>query len=161
MGAGKSSVGALLAADLGCDFVDLDAVIEHKARQPIPEIFAGRGEAEFRRLESEALDWVLSAGVSRRVIALGGGAYVQAGNRERIARSTALVVFLEVTLEEAERRVRVYGKQRPLTADRDAFARLFAERDSFYRQAHFSLDTTNKSIVTIAKELAAWVREQQ
>jgi shikimate kinase len=161
MGAGKSSVGAALAIELDCDFIDLDFVVEHKAGLPIAEIFASQGEQAFRRIESEALDQVLAATTRRRVVALGGGAYVQAGNRDRIARSAALVVFLEVTLEEAARRIEGYANRRPLAADREAFAKLFHHRHPFYEQAHFRTDTTAKSIVTIAKELAAWVKEQE
>ena len=161
MGAGKSSVGAALASELGCSFVDLDAVVENSAGQPVAAIFSADGEQRFRQLESEALDQVLSSGSERRVVALGGGTYVQPENRDRIARSSALVVFLEVALEEAMRRVRRYADKRPLAANREAFAKLFEERRSAYEQAHVRTDTTNKSIVTIAKELAAWVREQE
>jgi shikimate kinase len=161
MGAGKSSVGAALAGELGCDFVDLDSVVEHRAGQPVATIFAAEGEQGFRQLESEALDQVLSSGVERRVVALGGGTYAESGNRDRIARSRALVVFLEVALHEAARRVQHYAGKRPLAANPEAFAKLFEERRSAYEHAHFRTDTTNKPITTIAKELAAWVREQE
>jgi len=161
MGAGKSSVGAALASELGCNFVDLDAVVEQRAGQPVAAIFSAEGEQRFRQLESEALEQVLSTGIECRVIALGGGTYVQAENRDRIARSSALVVFLEVALEEAIRRVRYFAGKRPLSANREAFAKLFEERRPAYEQAHFRTDTTNKPIMAIAKELAAWVREQE
>jgi shikimate kinase len=161
MGAGKSSVGAALASELGCSFIDLDAVVEENAGQPAAAIFGTEGEQRFRQIESEALDQVLSTGTERRVIALGGGTYAQSGNRDRIARSGALVVFLEVELEEAMRRVGDFVGTRPLAANREAFARLFEERRSAYGQAHVRTDTTNKPITTIAKELAAWFREQE
>jgi shikimate kinase len=161
MGAGKSSVGAALASELGCSFIDLDTVVEESAGQPAAAIFGTEGEQRFRQLESEALDQVLSTGTERRVVALGGGAYAQSGNRDRIARSGALVVFLEVELDEAMRRVGHFAGTRPLAANREAFARLFEERRSAYKQAHVRTDTTNKPITTIAKELAAWFREQE
>jgi shikimate kinase len=161
MGAGKSSVGAALASELGCSFVDLDAFVEHAAGQPVAAIFDAVGEPRFRQLESEALDRVLSTATERRVVALGGGTYVGAENRHRIAQSGALVVFLEVALEEALRRVRLFAGSRPLADNREAFAKLFEERRSAYELAHFRTDTTNKPITTIAKELAAWVREQE
>ncbi len=158
MGAGKSSVGAALADELGCGFIDLDAVVEQSAGRPVAEIFEAEGEQRFRQLESAALEQVLSNGNRRRVIALGGGTYARAENRDRIAGSSARVVFLEVTLEEARRRVQRFSG-RPLAANREAFAKLFEERRPAYEQAHFRTDTTNKPILTIAKELAAWVRE--
>ena len=161
MGAGKSGVGAALAGELGCGFVDLDAVVELHAGRSIAAIFSAEGERRFRLLEAEALDQVLSSGGKRRVIALGGGTYAQSENRERIGRSGALVIFLEVELEEALRRIEYSSGKRPLAASREEFAKLFDERRSSYELAHFRTDTTNKPITTIAKELAAWVREQE
>ena len=73
MGAGKSSVGAALARELGCSFVDLDAFLEHRTGQSVAAIFSAVGEQRFRQLESEALDQVLSNATKRQVIALGGG----------------------------------------------------------------------------------------
>ena len=161
MGSGKSSVGPVLARELGCDFIDLDSVVEHRAGKPISKIFAGQGEQSFRRLESEALDETLSHELGNCVLALGGGAYAQAGNRERIARSSGRVIFLEVALHEATRRVKKTGGVRPLAADRQHLETLFHERQPFYQQAHFRIDTTNKSVETVAKELAAWIRKQE
>ncbi len=161
MGAGKSSVGALLARELGWNFIDLDAFLEHRSGQSIAAIFSALGEQRFRQLESEALDQVLANDTKRQVIALGGGTYAQAENRDRIARSGALVVSLDVELEEARRRVRRCAGERPLAANREAFAKLYEERRPVYQLAHFRMDTSHKPITSIAKELAAWVREQE
>ncbi len=151
-----------MARELGCSFIDLDAVVEESAGQPAAAIFGTEGEQRFRQLESEALDQVLSTGTERRVVvALGGGTYAQPENRDRIARSGALVVFLEVELDEAMRRVGHFAGKRPLAANREAFAKLFEERRPAYEQAHVRTDTTNKPITAIAKELAAWFREQE
>ena len=117
MGAGKSSVGAVLARELGCSFVDLDAFLEHRTGQSVAAIFSAVGEQRFRQLESEALDQVLANATKRQVIALGGGTFAQAENRDRIARTGALVVSLEVELEEARRRVLHCSGKRPLAAN--------------------------------------------
>ena len=71
MGAGKSTIGRLLAARIGWDFLDLDTHLEQRAQSTIPEIFATHGEARFRRLESTALASALTC--RNTVIALGGG----------------------------------------------------------------------------------------
>jgi shikimate kinase len=161
MGAGKSSVGAVLARELGCSFVDLDDFLENRTGQSVAANFGALGEQRFRQLESEALDQVLANGTKRQVIALGGGTYAQAENRDRIARSGALVVSLEVELEEARQRVRRCSGERPLAANREAFAKLYEERRPVYELAHFRTDTSHKPIIAIVKELAAWVREQE
>jgi shikimate kinase len=160
MAAGKSSVGYTLARELKCDFIDLDAVVERRAGKPIAEIFKSLGEPAFRKLEAEALDEVLSREVSC-VVALGGGAFVQPANRERIARSAGRVVFLEVSFDEAVRRIEKAGGVRPLAASRELLGKLFQQRESIYRQAHFRTDTTNKSVAEVAGEVAAWLREQE
>jgi len=160
MGAGKSSVGHALAHELRCDFIDLDVVVERLAGKPIAEIFKTLGEPAFRKLEAEALDEVLSRAGSC-VVALGGGAFVQPANRERIARSAGRVVFLEVSFEEALRRIGEAGGARPLAASRELLEKLFQQRESVYRQAHFRTDTTNKSVAEVAGEVAAWLREQE
>src|SRR5947208_12284164 len=82
MGTGKSTVGQLLADKLGWDFVDLDAEIEAREQTTVGQIFEMRGEAEFRRIETDMIRFWVRA-IERgcpTVIALGGGAFVQPGN---------------------------------------------------------------------------------
>ena len=98
MGAGKSTVGRLLAAELGWQFVDVDALVEEMAGETIPEIFANGGaeggEQRLRRLESRALARVL--GQRQTVIALGGGAAETLGNRLLVEQTPGtVVVFLD------------------------------------------------------------------
>ncbi|MGH3058033.1 MAG: bifunctional shikimate kinase/3-dehydroquinate synthase [Gaiellaceae bacterium] len=127
MGAGKSTVGARVAALTARPFVDLDALIE-KRHVPIPELFA-RGEAEFRRIEEEMLAEVLAEPDS--VIALGGGTVLSPLNRERL-RSRAFTVYIHVDAETAWARVR--GSDRPLAQREDEFRRLYAERQRAYEE---------------------------
>jgi shikimate kinase len=156
MAAGKSSVGRALSRRLGCGFLDLDTLVERRAGKTIAEIFAALGEPAFRRLEAQALAEVLTES-GAGVIALGGGAYAESANRERIARSGGRVVCLEVSLEEAIRRIKAVDAVRPLAADRARLERLFAERQSIYRQAHLCLETTDRSVESVVEELAAWI----
>src|SRR5215470_15159503 len=90
MGAGKTTVGKALARRLGWTFHDLDQIIEHAQGKPVAAIFAEDGEAEFRRLESTALSELLArpaqndAGGEPQIVALGGGAFARAANRDAI-----------------------------------------------------------------------------
>jgi 3-dehydroquinate synthetase/shikimate kinase len=128
MGAGKTTVGVRVAELTARPFVDLDALIE-KRHAPVPELFR-RGEAEFRRIEEEALAEVLAGADS--VIALGGGALLSPLSRERL-RTRAFTVYLDVDVETAWERVR--GTDRPLAQREDDFRRLYESRQAVYEDA--------------------------
>ena len=102
-GAGKSSVGAELAARLGARFIDVDRAIEDTEQRSVRHIFEAEGEATFRRLETEAVQKALS-GPSPVVVAPGGGWAAQADNL-RETRGRALTVYLTVSPEEAAGRL--------------------------------------------------------
>ena len=131
MGAGKTTLGLQLAERLGRRFVDLDQEIVHEARQTIPEIFAQRGEVEFRVLEQQAALEVLIAG-KPAVVALGGGA-VTTSAIVKALREHALTVFVEVDPDVAWERVR--GEGRPLAQEVGSFRALHEQRQPLYRDA--------------------------
>lgn len=110
-GAGKSTVGRLLAERLGVTFRDTDADIEERAGKPIPEIFIDEGEPHFRALEAEAVRTAAESHTG--VLALGGGAVMAAETRAVLAGLP--VVFLEVALGDAVKRVGL-DAPRPLLA---------------------------------------------
>lgn len=111
MGAGKSTVGGLLAQRLGVPFHDVDAAIEAAAGKPISEIFIDEGEDHFRTLERQAVAAALSD--HDGVIALGGGAVLAEQTRDALAGRT--VIYLSVELADAMKRVGL-GQGRPLLA---------------------------------------------
>jgi shikimate kinase len=143
MGAGKSTVGPLLARRLGWPFLDTDHEIERVAGRSIAEIFAAENEAGFRRREREAIEGLCGR---EAVVALGGGAIAQPGAAEWL-RSAGTVVFLSVPVEELLERIGD-AASRPLLAGlspAERIARLTAllvERGRFYAQAHHVVDAS-------------------
>ena len=140
MAAGKTAVGRRLARSLDWFFVDLDAVIEAGEGRPIPEIFAGRGEGYFREREKVALGQVLEG--SGQVIALGGGAVVDADNR-RLLKERSLLIWLRVSPGTVLSRVGE-TEDRPLLQGPDRLKRieeLSAQREGIYAESHVAVDT--------------------
>lgn len=133
MGAGKTTVGKILAQNMGWRFVDSDREVERKTGVTIPVIFDLEGEEGFRRRESQALEEALASdGV---VLATGGGIVLSAANRA-ILRNVGLVVYIDVSPELLCSRTR-RDRNRPLLQVEDPLARLrqlFAERDPYYRE---------------------------
>jgi shikimate kinase len=142
MGSGKTSVGRRLAETLGWPFADSDAEIEAAARMPVTEIFARFGEPHFRDGERRVVARLLDG--SPRVIASGGGAFVDEGTRT-LALARATVVWLDTDLETLVARV-ARRSHRPLLKGRDArtvLAELMERRNPAYAQAHLRIATGN------------------
>jgi len=136
MGAGKSTVGPLVADLLGWRFVDVDPRIEQETGLTVAEIFARHGEAHFRAEERRVARQL--AHEDRVVVATGGGAFADAETRE-VLRRGAVVVWLRCDLETILGRVPDDGS-RPLAANRERMRTLFAERESSYRLADVTVD---------------------
>ncbi|NEJ70240.1 shikimate kinase [Rhizobium phaseoli] len=96
MGAGKSSVGRIVATQLGIPFIDSDHEIERVSRMTIPELFAAYGEVEFRALETRVVKRLLKSGP--RVVSTGGGAFINDRTRRHIKRG-GLSVWLKADLD--------------------------------------------------------------
>ena len=130
MGAGKTTLGSDLALALGRSFVDVDAEVEREVGTPIAEIFAARGESEFRLLEERRIREALAA-CEPAVIALGGGALGAAATRKTLGER-AFTILVEVDVDKAWHRVGSIGS-RPLAGDEASFRKLYAERLPVYR----------------------------
>ena len=143
MGAGKTTIGQLLAEELGWYFADLDQDIEAGQAMTISEIFEQRGEAGFRGLEHEALrQRVRSIQCGKpTVVAMGGGAYAQASNCE-LAEENGITIWLDCSLERI--RARIAGQShRPLASDAHRFEELYQARQPAYAKAEFRVEITS------------------
>jgi shikimate kinase len=141
MGAGKSTIGRILASRLGWTFLDLDTHLEQRTGATIPQLFERHGEARFRRLESTALASAL--GYSSTVLALGGGTPEGLTNRLLLEQTPAtLTIFLDAPFPVLFDRCMLQGIARPVLEDPDAAQLRFATRHPLYlRLAHHTIDT--------------------
>lgn len=130
MGSGKTTIGAKLADAMRVPFVDLDDDIEAATGRTIADIFSTDGEARFRDLEHQALLARLDADC---VVALGGGAFTFARNRDAL-RGRGRSIWLDCPFETALRRVEGFS-HRPLARDPEKFRALFDARRAEYAKA--------------------------
>jgi len=155
MACGKSTVSQLVAARLGWQFVDLDEEIEREQGTTIASIFRDRGEAEFRRLETEAIRARVRSAQSGKpvVVALGGGSFAQPENFELLAEH-GITVWLDCPLDILK--ARIAGEAtRPLASDPEQFERLYLARRPSYSRADYRIDTTGMTAEQVAEAVLA------
>jgi shikimate kinase len=153
MGAGKTSVGKMLARNLGKDFYDSDQVIEARTGVKIPVIFELEGEAGFRAREAAVIEELTALhGV---VLATGGGAVLDEANR-RLLHARGTVVYLRAAVNDLWNRTR-HDRNRPLLQTPDPLGRLrelYTERDPLYRGvAHIVVETGSQSLKALVMKL--------
>lgn len=149
MGSGKSTLARALGRRLGWRVVDLDSEIERREGDTVARIFATKHEPYFRRVEREVLLGLLPE--RHLVVATGGGTFAQPHNRSDI-QADGITVWLDVPFSAVVDRVPSDGR-RPLAADREAFAALFAERQAAYRQAHVRLEAGRQPVEALVERL--------
>ncbi|HQV02934.1 MULTISPECIES: shikimate kinase [unclassified Novosphingobium] len=162
MGVGKSSIGRKLAGLLHMPFVDADDEIERAAQMSISEIFAQFGEAYFRDGERRVIARLIEGEGSRKVIATGGGAFVNSETR-RLILDKAIAVWLDSDLDVLVDRV---GRKetRPLLRNgnpREILARLKTEREPAYAEAPIhvmsSAGPQGRTVGRVLKGIAEWL----
>lgn len=154
MGAGKTSIGRRVARDLGESFTDTDKVVVRE-HGPIPALFAEHGEAHFRALERAAVVEALAAG---GVVALGGGAILDAATRADLSRHRVVLLTVAPGIVAS----RIGGDDRPLLQGEDPVAhwnRIWAERRPVYESiADATFDTSSGPLAGVVARIVEWSR---
>ena len=153
MGTGKTSVGRLVADQLGFEFLDTDELIQVRTGRTIADIFAKEGEPAFRQLERQVVQELSTR--EKTVIATGGGLPTNAENLAAL-KSFALVICLWASAEKIWERVRNQS-HRPLLHDADPQKKirdLLAVRKPFYHQADVLINTDQRSVREAAQQIA-------
>jgi XRE family aerobic/anaerobic benzoate catabolism transcriptional regulator len=146
-GAGKSTLGARLAAELGVPFIELDREIEADAGTSLHEVFLLHGQAGYRRYERRALERILERGTPC-VIATGGSIVSEPATYDLLL-STCFTVWLKAAPEEHMGRVAAQGDYRPMAGNDEAMEdlrRILNGREALYGQADRTVDTAGRSV---------------
>lgn len=159
MAVGKSVIGAELARVLGLEFIDSDQLIVAK-HGPVPRIFAAKGEHHFRQLEAKAIAGVLDSPKPKAVVlSLGGGAVLDSGTQQLLARAT--VIFLRADIDTVRERI-TRNTGRPLLAADPVgtWQRLAAARGPVYsRLADITLDVSRSNVPQLVGRLIEQLAE--
>ena len=155
-GSGKTTVGVLVAKELGATFVDVDTAIVRREGRPVTLIFAEKGEAAFRDMERHEVEATL--GRDAAVIAPGGGWAVQPGVLAQ-ARAAALIVYLKTKPDTATRRAGPGNRPTLMGGDPlDLMRDLLRDREVAYQEADATVDTDGRSAVDVAAEVVRLAR---
>ncbi len=160
MGAGKSTVGNLLAKKLKVPFIDLDEVVEIREMRHVRDIFASDGEKYFREQESLALMAVI-ASLDKFVMATGGGIVLKKQNRD-LMRDSGKIICLKVDVKDVLERLG-NDKERPLLQGKDKERKirlLMKKRDSFYKDRSLTIQTSGLKPVNVVAKILKAIKEK-
>ena len=154
MGAGKTTIGKILAKELGFEFCDSDKEIERRSGANIPWIFDVEGESGFRDREMSVIEELTQRkGI---VLATGGGAMMRKENQDSVSRN-GFVIYLNTSVDQQYSRTHKDRNRPLLQGDKDAFvvlSELFGVRDPIYREvADLVMDTDKKSLKNVVKSI--------
>ncbi len=162
MGAGKSTVGRMLAKDLGYRFFDMDEFIEKETRMRVADIFKISGEAHFRGIEADLVKRLATGGFgSGLVVSAGGGAVVDEANRAAL-KAFGAVICLSAGVDEILNRLKGSGDSRPLLDSpdrRERIAELLEKRRLAYMDANLCIDTTGMEARAVVERIKAFLKK--
>ncbi|HEY5884779.1 MAG TPA: shikimate kinase [Pyrinomonadaceae bacterium] len=159
MGCGKSAVAKELSRLLNKPFVDLDLEVGKIDGRPPAQIITQDGEKTFRDQETKALRALLDTH-DQAVVALGGGAWTIAVNRELIRSVESITIWLDVPFDICWQRIEKDGSTRPLAPSRTAAENLYSERLPFYRRANVHVPVSDELPTETAKKINALLPQQ-
>jgi XRE family aerobic/anaerobic benzoate catabolism transcriptional regulator len=146
-GAGKSTLGKLIADELSLEFVELNNLIEEQSGMPVGEVMALYGEEGYRQLEKQALDTICKTKTAV-VLAVSGGIVSEIETYNQLLR-TFHTIWIKASPEEHMERVREQGDVRPMAGNpkaMDELRSILTKREKLYSQADFKIDTSFQSI---------------
>jgi shikimate kinase len=152
MGVGKTTIGKLVADKLLRPFVDIDEEIEKEYGMPVSQIFKEIGEKAFRDREKQLIAEL--ANQERKVISLGGGAFLQEEIR-KICLSSCIVIHLDLSLESWKERLSLIFDSRPVLHGKSIgeMEELYDNRQEIYAQHHLKISTDNQNADNIAEQI--------
>jgi shikimate kinase len=157
-GSGKSTIGRLVAESLKAPLIDVDQLLVRQMGMPITQIFGKLGEAEFRRMERDA---VRAACAADPVVLVPGGGWAAQDGELDLARETSCIIYLKCQPSTAVKRAD-QGEVRPVLTAEDPLTRmrtLFQEREPHYEKAEHQVATDAKTADAVAAEVIKIARE--
>ncbi len=154
-GAGKSTIGIILAKDLACGFLDTDILIQINQQQSLQQILDAQGYLALREIEEQE---ILKVNLHHHVIATGGSAVYSQAAMEHLANDS-VIVFLDVDFEQIRKRIRNFDSRGIARAEDQSLEDLFIERGKLYRQyADITVDCRTLHQEELAAEIINKVR---
>jgi len=152
MGVGKSTVGKALSKRLSMQFIEIDKIIEKKVGLTIQKIFEQKGEFFFRKIEEKVT--LLEVKKKKKIISLGGGAFMNSKIRENVISDTKSF-WLDLNLVQLEKRL-IKSKKRPLLHNKNIrliLEKIYTERKNTYSLANCKIDCNNLSTNLIVEKI--------
>ncbi|GAA4720240.1 shikimate kinase [Brevibacillus fulvus] len=158
MGAGKTTIGKLVAKKLYRDFIDIDQELEKRHNRPVPQIFQELGEPVFRQMERDLIV-SLCTNTRLKIISLGGGAYLNEDVR-KVCLSHCIVYFIDLSWESWKERIPLIIDSRPILQNKtlDQIEELFLSRKSAYAIHHSKISTNQIDAETAAEQIVESIK---
>ncbi|GED66471.1 shikimate kinase [Brevibacillus reuszeri] len=159
MGAGKTTIGQLVAKKLHRDFIDIDHEIERIHQMPVSAIFQELGEASFRKMERELIV-ALCSETRSKILSLGGGAYMQEEVR-KACLANCIVFFIDVSWDSWKERIPLLIDTRPILQNKtlDQIEELFLSRQSTYAMSHYTISSSDMDAETAANQIVESLKQ--